>query len=706
MLLHVCHVTTCVVHQTTRFNGCPLFFVTALTTAKPTEVKVRWCVRSDAELKKCDDLSKLPSVDLQCLMPDNCLVAIKDNQADAITLDGGEIYEAGLENYKLHPIIAEHYGETSDTCYYAVAVVKKGSGITFNNLQGKKSCHTGIGKSAGWNIPIGTLGSMGKIQWKGPEDKALNDAVMEFFSESCAPGAPRKSKLCSLCAADCSLSHKEPYYDYHGAFQCLKDGRGDVAFVKHLTVPDSEKSSYELLCKDGSTAPIDSYKSCYLARVPAHAVVSRKDPKLAARIFEMLEKIPKDKLFSSKGYPSKNLMFKDSTEKLVMLPSIMDSFLYLGAEYMSTIRFLKKVEESSSSSKPIIWCAKKGEKAKCDSWAARSAGQKWGVECELADSVDDCLKMIMHKKADAVTVDGGEVYTAGKCGLVPVMVEQYEQECKPEPSKSQSSYHAVAVVKKGSGVTWENLKGKKSCHTGLGRTAGWNIPMGLIQSQSKTDNCSFNTFFSESCAPGADKASSLCSLCMGSGKAVGGDDTKCEANANEGYYGYAGAFRCLVDGKGDVAFVKHTIVAENTGENAPTWAAGVKQTDFQLIGPQCTAEIDRFADCHLAESPAHAVVTLPEKRADVVAMLKEHQSKPDKSGMFATKYGKNLLFKDNTKCLQELSEQNYKEFLGSEYMNAMTSLRKCSDTVSGMNQQTGQDACSERMYCFFVSRFG
>lgn len=48
-------------------------------------------------------------------------------------------------------------------------------------------------------------------------------------------------------------------------------------------------------------------------------------------------------LFSSEDYaPAKNLMFKDSTIKLVKLPSNMDSFLYLGAGYMSIIRSLKR----------------------------------------------------------------------------------------------------------------------------------------------------------------------------------------------------------------------------------------------------------------------------------------------------------------------------------------------------------------------------
>lgn len=55
----------------------------------------------------------------------------------------------------------------STTSYYAVAVVKKGTEFTVNDLQGKTSCHTGLGRSAGWNIPIGTLIRRGAIEWEG-----------------------------------------------------------------------------------------------------------------------------------------------------------------------------------------------------------------------------------------------------------------------------------------------------------------------------------------------------------------------------------------------------------------------------------------------------------------------------------------------------------------------------------------------------------
>lgn len=61
----------------------------------------------------------------------------------------------------------------SDTCYYAVAIAKNGTGFGFTELKGLNSCHTGLGNSAGWNIPIGTLMEMGQIQWDASENRTI-----------------------------------------------------------------------------------------------------------------------------------------------------------------------------------------------------------------------------------------------------------------------------------------------------------------------------------------------------------------------------------------------------------------------------------------------------------------------------------------------------------------------------------------------------
>ncbi|XP_052319546.1 transferrin-a isoform X2 [Oncorhynchus keta] len=686
--------------------GCLAFILSSATVyAAPAEGMVRWCVKSEKELNKCHDLAARVA-GFSCVRRDDsfeCIQAIKREEADAITLDGGDIYIAGLHNYNLQPIIAEDYGEDSDTCYYAVAVAKTGTTFGFHDLRGKKSCHTGLGKSAGWNIPIGTLVSEGRIQWAGIEDRPVESAVSDFFNASCAPGANTDSKLCQLCKGDCSRSHKEPYYDYAGAFQCLKDGAGEVAFIKHLTVPAAEKASYELLCKDNTRAPIDSYKTCHLARVPAHAVVSRKDTNLANHIYSKLMALTDFNLFSSDGYAAKNLMFKDSTQKLVQLPMTTDSFLYLGAEYMSTIRSLTKAQATGATSRAIKWCAVgHNEKVKCDSWTINSfTDGDSRIECQDAPTVDECIKKIMRKEADAIAVDGGEVFTAGKCGLVPVMVEQYDAVRCSDPGEA-SSYFAVAVVKKGSGLTWNTLQGRRSCHTGLGRTAGWNIPMGLIH--TRTGNCDFTTYFSQGCAPGFEVNSPFCAKCKGSGQSVGGDRAKCKASSEEQYYGYSGAFRCLVEDAGEVAFIKHTIVPEMTDGSGPVWAQNLSSSDFELLCQDGTTQpVTNFRECHLAKVPAHAVITRPESRGEVVSVLLEQQARFGSSGsdssfnMFQTDFGKNLLFKDSTKCLQEIpSGTKFQDFLGKEYMIAMQSLRECSDNTSDLEKACTFHSCQQK----------
>ncbi|XP_010138359.1 PREDICTED: ovotransferrin-like [Buceros rhinoceros silvestris] len=678
------------------FSTVLSFGIVALCfAAPPSKANVRWCTISSAEENKCNtlrDLMRQESIALSCLQKASyldCIKAISNNEADAISLDGGHVFEAGLAPYKLKPIAAEVHEQSGDstTRYYAVAVVKQGTGFTINDLQGKTSCHTGLGRSAGWNIPIGTLLHREYIKWDGKDSGSIEQAVANFFSASCVPGATTEQKLCRQCKGDSKTkcSRTSPYSGYSGAFQCLKDGKGDVAFVKHTTVEENapeEKDQYELLCLDGSRQPVDNYKTCNWARVPAHAVVARDDNKVDD-IWNFLSKAQEKfgvdttsnfHLFGPPGKkdPSlKDLLFKDSAVKLKRIPRLMDSQLYLGFKYYGAIQSLQKGGQDTKRRREnkTRWCAVgKNEKSKCDLWSVMSKGE---VECTVADTTDDCIIKIMKGEADAISLDGGFVYTAGVCGLVPVMGENYD-----------ASYFAVAVAKKSdSSITWTNLQGKKSCHTAVGRTAGWNIPMGLIH--NRTGNCNFNEYFSEGCAPGSPANSRLCRLCKGSG---GVPPEKCVANSHEKYYGYTGAFRCLVEA-GDVAFIKHTIVEENTdGRNKEDWAKNLKMDQFELL---CIdggrANVMDYRTCHLAKVPTHAVITHPDNAQKVRDLLDKQEklfgtkgTARDKFKMFESQT-KDLLFKDLTKCLVKLRDGiTYKEFLGDQYYASVASLNTCN----------------------------
>lgn len=143
-------------------------------------------------------------------------------------------------------------------------------------------------------------------------------------------------------------------------------------------------------------------------------------------------------LFSSEAYaPAKDLIFKDSTKKLVQVPPNTDSFLYLGAEYVSIVHSLKKgtvnisrethiniqtirqthvikcshwlmvmfllhcPEQTTGTSNAIKWCAVgHAETKKCDQWSINSVAEDGtsSIECESAPTVEECLKKIMVKQ--------------------------------------------------------------------------------------------------------------------------------------------------------------------------------------------------------------------------------------------------------------------------------------------------------------------
>ncbi|XP_071999523.1 serotransferrin-B-like [Engystomops pustulosus] len=661
--------------------------------AVPKSRNIRWCLTSESEYKKCSNLARscksadIPLICVKRSSVEDCFIAIHDGDADATTVDSGNVYKASLHPYNLKPIMAESYGTQKETCTYAVAVVKKSTTFKFDELKNKRSCQPGVGHMAGWYSPLRTLHEKKLLNWTVAETER---AISKYFSASCVPGAIEPN-LCKQCTGrgsnKCKLSSDEPYFNSDGALKCLRDNKGDVAFTSHTAVPVELKKNFQLLCPDNTRKSLDQYQQCNLARVPVSAVVTRGAGDKTMDIVAFFQSSQKKECKLSGSKFGKNVLLKNSAASLITLPSLMDAFLYLGASHFSSIQAMSVL--NSPSKEDVRWCTQsKQEKSKCDDWTPASGG---AIECTQASSAEECILQVLKGDADAVTLDGGYLYTAGQCGLIPVMGEYYNQDdlkpCRTSGSKTQGTYYAVAVVKKSNrDISWNNLKGKMSCHTAVGRTAGWNIPIGLIN--KKNGNCDIGSYFSRSCAPGSDITSSFCQLCIGDPQKPL-TDTKCSPSDAEAYYGYSGAFRCLVE-KGDVAFVKHTTVFENTdGKGAADWAKKLKSGDFELLCLDGSrASVNDYKTCNLAEVPAHAVVTRPEKRNSVLKMLSKQQSLFGRNGiqkqkyqLFGSKEGKDLLFKDSTQCLLEIDQKiTMEDFLGKAYYSAVSSLNKCSMT--------------------------
>ncbi|XP_067131499.1 transferrin 2 [Centruroides vittatus] len=571
------------------------------------------------------------------------------------------------------------------------------------------------------------------------------------------PTGDNPEKMCELCEGKksnrCSGNNK--YANFEGAFNCLLNN-GEVAFLKDSTVREMTSqrnyrgppaSEFKLVCpfnRRETSAPVDDFRSCNWGYVPAHvvAVSSVVLPETRKKYQRFLERAVKlfgrNNLYSSNwnaDYPphfnasyrgssnyypynrrslssnsvseksfqlfksgtgddrdpyknSTNLLFLDTTTNLVALDASQQIFV----RYLGTKQDLYKKLQKCPVPPAKLCVVSVAEQKKCNKMrtAFRAKTLKPDLVCITGHSQRDCMQLIKNGQADLTMLDAGDIYHAGHAfGLIPIIAEQYDLQ---EPA-----YYVVAVAQQPDKDTdLLYLKGKRSCHTGVGLAAGWVIPMSFLLSNERMRSYGCNSahaaaeFFQKSCIPGvlskeytvADWSyANLCDLCHGTGASY------CSRDSSEPFYGNTGALRCLVEGGGEIAFVKHTTVLENTaGKNREWWARPMMPGDFELLCRDGTrAKQHEYESCNLGKVASNAMVTNRKNpynvtRSYIDLFLHAQQYYGSKYSedftfkMFVSDSSYNdLIFQDATQQLVEvpLHKHNYHEYLGYDFVQAM-----------------------------------
>ncbi|XP_070490129.1 transferrin 2 [Chironomus tepperi] len=575
------------------------------------------------------------------------------------------------------------------------------------------------------------------------------------------PIGDNSDKLCQLCVGKVPggwCNSADPYIGFEGAFTCLMEA-GDVAFLKHTTVTEMlatkfkhvQEDQLELLCKNGERMPVSEYLKCNWGMVPSNALVtssarSLEDRKRYQRFLQSAVKHYSRKrsfdqstttnrynrydnrnrfnddpfgfsttssspindsvlyesfqLFESSRYGRRlNLMFQDSTHGLDSLEEQKQTFkTYLG-EHERIIYDIRQCPVGR-----MTMCVTSDvEYEKCVKMRTALKAQlvKPEMLCHKAHSHISCMQSIQNGIADVAVLDAADVYTAGlKYDLIPFMSEVY--------NLGEPEYYVVAVAKVEDPTTeLTYLKNKYTCHSGINTAAGWIYPMAYLISNGwiRPYGCdsmrAAAEYFTKSCIPGAISNEynigvpydNMCDLCHGASYRY------CRRDASEDYYGHTGAFRCLVEGGGHVAFVKHTTVFENTGgKRKEWWARDALDDDFELLCPDGTRnKITDYKHCNLGKVKSNAIVTrggdgYNQKQIDayinlfVYAQQYYGRKTPDDfsfSMFYSVPPYHDLIFQDSTRQLTVIptNQRRWDLYLGSDFLRA----RRITDCDSGAN---------------------
>nr|CAH0103781.1 unnamed protein product [Daphnia galeata] len=571
--------------------------------------------------------------------------------------------------------------------------------------------------------------------------------AVDSLSDIYNPLGDNSDHLCELCASKVlgqRCTAHDPYAGYQGAFKCLVEA-GEVAFLKHTTVTEVlatgqfgtiKIDDFELLCVDGTRRSVHEYRDCNWGQIPGDAVVTT-----SARGIEMRQKYQKfltklvevfgsrtanprtdirntttfrpfddfssrdlntvDSLaqpISPRGFQLfqssprygmlNNLIFQDDSVSLKAIPADQQTYSGFLGRTLDSILGVRQCPVKAMT----LCVTSPVELTKCVRMRTAMKAQLLQPEmnCYRADTNIGCMRAIQTGVADVTMLDAGDIYTAGlNFDMISILSEVYNLG-KPE-------YYVVAVAKATDPETeLIYLKNKNTCHTGIYHAAGWIIPLAhlLANERIRSYGCdsvqSAASFFTKACVPGAMNQEyqptglsfpHMCDLCHGTSFRF------CRRDHSEDYFGNTGAFRCLVEGGGHVAFVRHATVLENTdGKSREYWSRNQLSRDYELLcrdGQR--APVSDYARCNLGKVKANAMVARGGRgynKTEIDAFINVFMYAQQFYGLkgdyldfalFTSDPPYNdVIFQDATQKLQIVppSQRHYHKYLGPEFLRA------------------------------------
>ena len=185
----------------------------------------------------------------------------------------------------------------------------------------------------------------------------------------------------------------------------------------------------------------------------------------------------------------------------------------------------------------------------------------------------------------------------------------------------------------------------------------------------------------------------LCEACAGQG------DAFCEKVDGEPYYDYDGALRCLAEGAGGVAFVKHSTAETFLSNPDPSWTFADPPTadldDYRILcytpgNPSAggCVPVDQWAGCSFPQKPPHTVVARDETPAvaafeQALAYLSANDTVFQETFLEGgTMAG--TLFSDDIAVIAGV-EESVDEYAGSMF----SSWQALDDLNAGLSQKSG-----------------